>query len=136
MPRSLPLFPLNTVLVPGAALGLRVFEPRYLDLVRDCSRGDAGFEQCGRQHGGMGLGRMAVRGLERGEKPAHAMAHQAGFQTAVAHAGGHAQHVAPGVEPRQQRADPGIERLFLDTLKAPEPTLEERLKAMLGQPDA
>ena len=32
---SLALFPLHTVLVPGAALGLRVFEPRYLDLVRD-----------------------------------------------------------------------------------------------------
>ncbi len=30
----------------------------------------------------------------------------------------------------------GIERLFLDTLRAPEPSLEERLKAMLGQPDA
>src|SRR3546814_9143512 len=28
---SLPLFPLHTVLLPGAALGLRVFEPRYLD---------------------------------------------------------------------------------------------------------
>ena len=32
---SLSLFPLHTVLLPGAALGLRVFEPRYLDLVRD-----------------------------------------------------------------------------------------------------
>ncbi|HEX2596395.1 MAG TPA: ATP-dependent protease, partial [Luteimonas sp.] len=32
---SLPLFPLRTVLVPGAALALRVFEPRYLDLVRE-----------------------------------------------------------------------------------------------------
>ena len=30
----------------------------------------------------------------------------------------------------------GIERLFLDTLKAPEPSLEEQLRAMLGQPDA
>ncbi|PTS76780.1 GTP-binding protein [Aeromonas sp. HMWF036] len=29
----------------------------------------------------------------------------------------------------------GIEQLFMATLKAPEPTLEERLKAMLGQPD-
>ncbi len=46
MPRSLPLFPLNTVLVPGAALGLRVFEPRYLDLVRDCGRNGTGFGVC------------------------------------------------------------------------------------------
>ncbi|MCE1178365.1 MAG: LON peptidase substrate-binding domain-containing protein [Micrococcales bacterium] len=32
---SLPLFPLGTVLLPGASLPLRVFEPRYLDLLRD-----------------------------------------------------------------------------------------------------
>ena len=43
MPDSLPLFPLHAVLVPGAALGLRVFEPRYLDLVRDCGRSGSGF---------------------------------------------------------------------------------------------
>ena len=44
--QSLPLFPLPTVLVPGAALGLRVFEPRYLDLVRECSRNQSGFGIC------------------------------------------------------------------------------------------
>lgn len=43
---SLPLFPLHTVLLPGAALGLRVFEPRYLDLVRECSRSGSGFGVC------------------------------------------------------------------------------------------
>lgn len=43
---SLPLFPLRTVLVPGAALGLRVFEPRYLDLVRECGRRGSGFGIC------------------------------------------------------------------------------------------
>lgn len=46
MPRSLALFPLHTVLLPGAALGLRVFEPRYLDMVRDCSRNQEGFGVC------------------------------------------------------------------------------------------
>ena len=30
-----PLFPLGTVLVPGAALPLQVFEPRYLELLSD-----------------------------------------------------------------------------------------------------
>ncbi|MGL5224421.1 MAG: CobW family GTP-binding protein, partial [Aeromonas sp.] len=29
----------------------------------------------------------------------------------------------------------GIEQLFMATLKAPEPSMEARLKAMLGQPD-
>lgn len=43
---TLPLFPLKTVLVPGAALGLRIFEPRYLDMVRDCSRQGCGFGVC------------------------------------------------------------------------------------------
>ncbi|MFE0502437.1 LON peptidase substrate-binding domain-containing protein [Lysobacter soli] len=46
MPQPLGLFPLHTVLVPGAALGLRVFEPRYLDLVRDCTRAGRGFGVC------------------------------------------------------------------------------------------
>lgn len=34
----LPLFPLRTVLFPGGRLPLRVFEQRYLDLVRECAR--------------------------------------------------------------------------------------------------
>jgi len=33
---ELPLFPLQTVLFPGGPLGLRVFEPRYLDMVGRC----------------------------------------------------------------------------------------------------
>lgn len=32
------LFPLGTVLFPGGRLALRIFEPRYLALVRDCAR--------------------------------------------------------------------------------------------------
>jgi len=43
---SLALFPLHTVLLPGAALGLRVFEARYLDLVRDCGRNGRSFGVC------------------------------------------------------------------------------------------
>lgn len=43
---SLPLFPLHTVLVPGAALDLRIFERRYLDMVRDCGRAGGGFGVC------------------------------------------------------------------------------------------
>lgn len=45
-PESLPLFPLHTVLLPGATLALRVFEPRYLDLVRECGRSGNGFGVC------------------------------------------------------------------------------------------
>jgi uncharacterized protein len=46
LPLSLPLFPLRTVLLPGGALGLRIFETRYLDLVRDCGRAGTGFGVC------------------------------------------------------------------------------------------
>ena len=34
----LPLFPLDTVLFPGGVLPLKVFEARYIDMVRDCMK--------------------------------------------------------------------------------------------------
>lgn len=37
-PGEYPLFPLSTVLYPGGTLALRIFEPSYLAMVRDCSR--------------------------------------------------------------------------------------------------
>lgn len=37
------MFPLGTVLFPHAALPLRVFEPRYRQLMRDCLAGDREF---------------------------------------------------------------------------------------------
>jgi Lon protease-like protein len=40
---EVPLFPLNTVIFPGGVLPLRIFEPRYLDMVSDCLRSDGGF---------------------------------------------------------------------------------------------
>lgn len=43
---ALPLFPLHTVLLPGAVLGLRVFERRYLDLLRECGRTGGTFGCC------------------------------------------------------------------------------------------
>ncbi|CAD7714118.1 hypothetical protein LMG31886_09410 [Xanthomonas hydrangeae] len=43
---ALPLFPLHNVLLPGAAMGLRVFERRYLDLVRECGRTGTSFGVC------------------------------------------------------------------------------------------
>jgi Lon protease-like protein len=38
-----PLFPLRAVLFPGGPLALRLFEPRYLDMVRRCLREQSGF---------------------------------------------------------------------------------------------
>ena len=43
---SLPIFPLHAVLFPGGPLALRIFEPRYLDMVGRVLRGDARFGVC------------------------------------------------------------------------------------------
>ena len=43
LPDPLPLFPLRMVLFPGAVLGLKVFEARYLDLMSDCLRARSPF---------------------------------------------------------------------------------------------
>ncbi|HEY7377666.1 MAG TPA: LON peptidase substrate-binding domain-containing protein, partial [Steroidobacteraceae bacterium] len=40
---EIALFPLNTVLFPGGPLPLRIFEPRYIDMVRRCLREQRGF---------------------------------------------------------------------------------------------
>lgn len=40
---ELPLFPLNTVLFPQGPLPLRIFEPRYIDMVKRCLRGGSCF---------------------------------------------------------------------------------------------
>lgn len=41
--REIPLFPLNTILFPGGPLPLRIFETRYVDMVRRCLREESGF---------------------------------------------------------------------------------------------
>jgi Lon protease-like protein len=59
---TIPLFPLHTVLFPGGPLRLRIFEPRYLDMVSRCMRENSGF--------GVAL---IVAGNEAGGGPAQTM---------------------------------------------------------------
>lgn len=40
---TIPLFPLHTVLFPGGTLPLRIFEPRYLDMISQCMKAGHGF---------------------------------------------------------------------------------------------
>jgi hypothetical protein len=56
MVKAIPLFPLNAVLFPGGPLTLRIFEQRYLDLVRDSARQGSGFGVC-----------LILQGREAGE---------------------------------------------------------------------
>jgi len=44
--RQIPIFPLHTVLYPGGALALRIFEHRYIDMVGNCLKQDTGFGIC------------------------------------------------------------------------------------------
>jgi Lon protease-like protein len=57
---DLPIFPLSTVLFPGGVLPLRIFEARYMDMVRDCMQRDVPFGVC-----------LITRGGEVGEPAEH-----------------------------------------------------------------
>jgi len=57
---DLPIFPLGTVLFPGGTLPLRVFEARYMDMVRDCMQRGSLFGVC-----------LIVRGQEVGGAAEH-----------------------------------------------------------------
>ena len=48
---EIALFPLNTVLFPGGALPLRIFETRYIDMVSRCLKDEQGFGVCLIQEG-------------------------------------------------------------------------------------
>jgi len=54
---ELPLFPLSSIVLPDGLLPLRLFERRYIDMVKDCFRQDTGFGVCliksGREAGGV-----------------------------------------------------------------------------------
>lgn len=41
--QGVPIFPLRTILFPGSKLPLRIFEPRYLDMVSRCMRSNIEF---------------------------------------------------------------------------------------------
>jgi Lon protease-like protein len=56
---KIPLFPLHTVLFPGGLLPLKIFEPRYLDMVSWCLRHDSGFGVCLIRNGGKEAGEAA-----------------------------------------------------------------------------
>jgi Lon protease-like protein len=48
---KMPIFPLGLVLFPGAALPLKIFEQRYLEMTKACVRDDTVFGVCCILHG-------------------------------------------------------------------------------------
>jgi uncharacterized protein len=51
MSHLLPLFPLRSVLFPGGRLPLKIFEQRYLDLMKDCLGNNKPFGICAIREG-------------------------------------------------------------------------------------
>jgi len=45
-PVTIPLFPLGTVLFPGGYLPIRIFEPRYVDMIGRCMKQNTDFGVC------------------------------------------------------------------------------------------
>lgn len=43
---TVPIFPLNTVLFPGAILPLKIFEVRYMDMAKECLKDSSQFGIC------------------------------------------------------------------------------------------
>ena len=44
--QDVAIFPLSTILFPGGVLPLRIFEARYMDMVRECMKSDRPFGIC------------------------------------------------------------------------------------------
>ena len=42
-PVNLPIFPLKLVVLPGTIQGLQIFEPRYLNMVKQCMSSASNF---------------------------------------------------------------------------------------------
>ncbi|MEX6503425.1 LON peptidase substrate-binding domain-containing protein [Pseudomonas zhanjiangensis] len=64
---NLPLFPLKTVLFPGCAMDLQIFEARYLDMIGRCMKQAEGFGVVGIVEGeevGEAAARFAAVGCE------------------------------------------------------------------------
>lgn len=57
--RTLPLFPLSTVLFPGGCLPLKIFEQRYLDLIKNCLADNSTFGLCAIREGSE-VGELAI----------------------------------------------------------------------------
>jgi len=91
LPQPLALFPLQSVLFPGGRLSLRVFEPRYLDLIKRCAESGDPF---------------GVVGLIEGSEVRQRLDDEEGFKTERFHLVGTLAHLC-----RHEQAQPGLMRV-------------------------
>ena len=63
-PNEIILFPLSLVLNPGGRQSLRIFEPRYTDMVRECTRYSRPFGICAKLDGDDGKPAVCATGTQ------------------------------------------------------------------------
>lgn len=131
---ALPLFPLGSVLFPGAQLGLRVFEARYLDLVSQCLRDGQPFGLVALRQGdeaGAGAARVAFETVGTLAHIEEVDAEQAGLLHVRCRGGQRFRVVG---EP--QRLDNGLwtaptfEQLESDPVRLPGPAMLQTVQAL------
>ena len=134
LPSPLPLFPLRSVLFPGAQLGLKVFEARYLDLISECLRTQSPF------------GVICLKqGAEAGDATRSVQIENVGVLARLdevdAEQAGILRVRCTGLErfrliaPPQQRDNglwvaPGVEPLARDALRLPGPAMLQTVQAL------
>jgi uncharacterized protein len=144
--QPLPLFPLRMVLVPGAQLGLKIFEARYLDLVSRCLRSGQPFGViCLTQGAEAGAHHSAVK-VEAVGTLAHIEevdAEQPGILRLQCRAGQRFKRLAEPVAAADGLWTAPVELLREDAVRAPGPALAptvqalaEAIKALLAQDQA
>lgn len=136
LPSPLPLFPLRAVLFPGAALGLKVFEARYLDLVSECLRSGTPFGVVCLQQG-------AEAGALSGAVQMEAVGVLARLDEVDAEAAGILRVRCTGLSrfritaPPEQRSNglwvaPAVEPLADDAPRLPGPAMLQTVQALAG----
>ena len=134
LPDPLPLFPLGMVLLPGALLGLKIFEARYLDLVTQCMRNGQPFGViCLRQGAEAGLSNLPVQ-LEDVGTLAHiddVDAEQPGILRLRCHGGQRFKRLAEPARLANGLWTARIELLRDDPLRAPGPAVAPTVAALV-----
>ena len=133
LPDPLPLFPLGMVLLPGALLGLKIFEARYLDLVTQCMRSGQPFGViCLRQGAETGPSTLPVQ-LEDVGTLAHideVDAEQPGILRLRCHGGQRFKRLAEPVRLANGLWTSRIELLRDDPVRAPGPAVAPTVAAL------
>jgi uncharacterized protein len=132
LPGPLPLFPLQLVLFPGALLGLKIFEARYLDLVSECMRSGEPFGVvCLRQ--GSEAGRHSDSQMEAVGTLAHideVDAEQPGILRLRCHGGQRFKITAKATQRDNGLWVAPLEMLREDPSRAPGPAVQATVQAL------